>query len=149
MKLSVGAKWGALVGLVDGAIAVAALYLQRDLVAALMRQELARAAASSGAAIAPAQMEQILQIAMATAYVAALIGPLILFTIIGLIMAAVWDRLKLPWYSIGAIFGLALALIGLVGIGTTRLGLEGLAGPLQNFALSLLLAYLLKRAGGT
>ncbi|MEL9990119.1 MAG: hypothetical protein QXP98_02830 [Thermoproteus sp.] len=149
MKLSVGAKWGAVVGLVDGAIAETVLYLQRDLIAALIRQEVARAAASSGVAITPAQIDQIVQIAITTTYVAALVGPLIFFTIIGLIMAAVWGRLKLPWYSIGAIFGLVLALIGLVGIGTARVGLEGLAGPLQNFALSLLLAYLLRSAEGT
>jgi len=77
--------------------------------------------------------------------VATVVGSLVWLVIIGLIMAAVWDGLRLPWYSKGAIFGIVLVLLSLA-VGRPPASALAVVGVATNFLMPLLLAYLLSRA---
>lgn len=145
MKLSSGAKWGAATGAIAGVISDVWIYLNREQIAEAVRQALAR----SGAPLTPSQIDQAVQLAISTSYAAAIVGGVIVYVIIGLIMAAVWDKLKMPWFSIGAIFGLALSAIAVAsGLIAAASGAGGTAlGVVEDFAFSLLLAYLMGRFG--
>ena len=147
MKLSSGAKWGAATGAIAGAISDVWIYLNREQLAEAVRQALA----SSGVPLTPSQIDQAVQFAISTTYIAAIVGGVIVYVIIGLIMAAVWDKLKMPWFSIGAIFGLALSVIA-VASGFAAAAPASVPGRTalsvaEDFAFSLLLAYLMGRFG--
>lgn len=143
--MSSGAKWGAATGAIAGVISDVWIYLNREQIAEAVRQALAR----SGAPLTPSQIDQAVQLAISTSYAAAIVGGVIVYVIIGLIMAAVWDKLKMPWFSIGAIFGLALSAIAVAsGLIAAASGAGGTAlGVVEDFAFSLLLAYLMGRFG--
>jgi hypothetical protein len=72
----------------------------------------------------------------------------------GLIMAAVWERLRLPWYAKGALFGVVLtALLSLPSLLSppppdipTPPAVYGYASTALSFAGPILLAWLLNRA---
>ncbi|MFP3191836.1 MAG: hypothetical protein RXR02_01850 [Thermoproteus sp.] len=145
MKLSQGAKWGAVAGLIGGAVSALELYIYRDELYRAAYEAVASAAQSSGAALTQQQLQQIAQLSVSVAYVAAVVGSLVWLVIIGLIMAAVWDRLRLPWYSKGAIFGIVLVLLSLA-VGRPPASALAVVGVATNFLMPLLLAYLLSRA---
>lgn len=147
VKLSTGTKWGAVTGVVSGAVSDAFIYLNKDYIAEVLRQTLA----NSGAPLTPSQVEQVVQLSISISYVAAIVGGVVVYVIMGLIMAVVWDKLKMPWFSIGAIFGLALAAISAISRAAAVVPAPGVDyaafGIIAEFALSLLLAYFMERFG--
>nr|KJR73133.1 MAG: hypothetical protein TU35_07655 [Thermoproteus sp. AZ2] len=151
MGAGTGAKWGALVGLLDGLIVDALIYSQREYIRQVLYQTIQEAVARQGVATTPSQIQAIVSISTAVMYVAAVLGPLVIMAIVGAIMGAVWRRLGLPWYSKGAIFGLALVAIGVA----SSLASPGAAAYISwlsyaqwalDFASAIAIAYLIERA---
>lgn len=145
MRISAGAKWGALVGLFSGVI--------NDVFTYAYREELVRYAYETliKNGVPPQSAQQIAQSMLTLIYIGAIIGGLIVWIIVGVILAAVWDRLRWPWYSKGALFGLALALIGVLGNfagGPAQAPAAFQLGPVLDLAFALLLAHLLVKFGG-
>jgi len=48
------------------------------------------------------------QVAPPSAFAGSIVGNVIIYLMMGLVMAAVWERLRLPWYAKGALFGVVL-----------------------------------------
>jgi hypothetical protein len=94
------------------------------------------------------------QIAPPSAFMGGVVGNVIIYLIMGLVMAAVWERLRLPWYAKGALFGVVLtALLSLPSLLSppppdfpTPPAVYGYASTALNFAGPILLAWLLNRA---
>ncbi|MCU7788520.1 hypothetical protein ODS41_11420 [Pyrobaculum sp. 3827-6] len=157
MKLSAGAKWGALTGLVFGLLSGVVGYLAVESIKPQLLESMYRKIVESGTP--PEVARQAVQLAAGNlgvwALVGSVLGNLIVLTIVGLIMAAVWDRLKLPWYGKGAIFSLALLLISVLPAVLVKTPNEPAppavfqaVGALLTFAGPLVLAWLLERRGG-
>jgi hypothetical protein len=160
MELSAGAKWGALTGLVFGLLYGVVGYLGVESIKSQILESIYKGAVESGAS--PEAARQAVESAVSTlgivgivAFVFGVLGGLIFLTIVGLIMAAVWDRLKLPWYGKGAIFTLALLLIYVLPGVLIRTPNEPappamyqILGAVLTFASPLVLAWLLERRGG-
>ncbi|MGC9049868.1 hypothetical protein [Pyrobaculum sp.] len=157
MKLSAGAKWGALTGLVFGLLSGVVEYLAVESIKPQLLESMYRKIVESGTP--PEVARQAVQLAAGNlgvwALVGSVLGNLIVLTIVGLIMAAVWDRLKLPWYGKGAIFTLALLLIYVLPGVLIRTPNEPappamyqILGAVLTFASPLVLAWLLERRGG-
>ncbi|AEA12591.1 hypothetical protein TUZN_1111 [Thermoproteus uzoniensis 768-20] len=144
MKLGQGAKWGAVTGLIGGAVSALEIYVLREEIYRAVYEAVASAAQSSGAALTQQQIQQIAELSITGAYIGAVVGSVIWFVIIGLIMAAVWDRLRLPWYSKGAIFGVIIVGLNLA-LGRPPAAALVASGVVVNFLLALLLAYFLSR----
>jgi hypothetical protein len=94
------------------------------------------------------------QIAPPSALAGGIVGNVIIYLIVGLVMAAVWERLMLPWYAKGAFFGVVLTVLlslpSLIsppppGIPTPP-AVYGYASTALYFAGPILLAWLLNRA---
>lgn len=66
------------------------------------------------AGLDPNQAKQFAEIAASTSVVAAplivLLISIVVFFIVGIIMALLWNRVK-PWYALGLLFGIILVLI--------------------------------------
>ncbi|MGB9704415.1 MAG: hypothetical protein ACPL3C_03115 [Pyrobaculum sp.] len=157
MKLSAGAKWGALTGLVFGLLSGVVGYLAVESIKPQLLESMYRKIVESGTP--PEVARQAVQLAAGNlgvwALVGSVLGNIIVLTIVGLIMAAVWDRLKLPWYGKGAIFSLALLLIYVLPGVLIRTPNEPappamyqILGAVLTFASPLVLAWLLERRGG-
>lgn len=149
MRLSTGAKWGALVGLASGAVSAALIYAERDYILSLVYEELRQ----SSVPLTQSQLASLAETALMTSMASAVVGGVILFTIIGLIMAAVWDKLRprISWYGVGAAFGLALILLSLAGSLLLSASWASASSPLQYLGwlqvllFPLLLAFVLEK----
>ncbi|AET33985.1 hypothetical protein [Pyrobaculum ferrireducens] len=156
MKLSAGAKWGALTGLLFGLLNGVVGYLAVESIKPQILESIYKVAVESGAS--PEAAKQAVEFAAGAlglgAFVGGVLGNLIILTIVGLIMAAVWDRLKLPWYGKGAIFSLALLLISVLPGVLIKTPNEPappavfqILGAVLTFAGPLVLSWLLERRG--
>ncbi len=166
MKLTTGVKWGLVVGLVVGVLAGVLAYMSvmsvLDALAEWTYQEMVKAGAPPAEARQAAEL--IRQIAPPSAFAGVIIVNVIIYLIVGLVMAAVWERLRLPWYAKGALFGIVLtALLSLPSLLSPPqlpfiispppppdilmpLVVYGYASTALNFAGPILLAWLLNRA---
>jgi hypothetical protein len=158
MKLTTGAKWGLLAGLVVGVLAGVLAYMSvmsiLDALVEYAYQEMVKMGTPQAQARQTAELTR--QIAPPSAFAGGIVGNVIIYLIMGLVMAAVWERLRLPWYAKGALFGVVLtALLSLPpllsppppGIPMPP-AVYGYASTALNFAGPILLAWLLNRAAG-
>lgn len=149
MRLSTGAKWGALVGLASGAVSAAQIYAQRDYILSLAYEQLRQ----TSVPLAQSQLASLAETVLTVSMASAVVGAVIFFTIIGLIMAAVWGKLrpKMSWYGVGAAFGLALILLSLAGSLPLLASRAPAPSPLQylgwplDLLFPLLLAFILEK----
>jgi len=113
MKLVTGVKWGLVTGIVMGVLAGVVAYMSTvavlDALVEYVYQEMVKAGAPPAQARQMAELTR--QIAPSSALVGGVISGVILYLVLGLVMAAVWERLKLPWYAKGALFGVVLLVI--------------------------------------
>jgi hypothetical protein len=156
MKLTTGVKWGLVAGLVVGVLAGVLAYMSvmsiLDALVEYTYQE--RVKMGTPPALARQAAELIRQIAPPSAFASGIVGGVIIYLIVGLVMAAVWERLRLPWYAKGALFGVVLtALLSLPSLISppppgfpTPPAVYGYASTALNFAGPILLAWLLNRA---
>ena len=144
-------------GLVFGLLSGVVEYLAVESIKPQLLESMYRKIVESGTP--PEVARQAVQLAAGNlgvwALVGSVLGNLIVLTIVGLIMAAVWDRLKLPWYGKGAIFSLALLLISVLPGVLIKTPNEPappavfqILGAVLTFAGPLVLAWLLERRGG-
>ncbi len=153
-KLTTGVKWGLVAGLVVGVLAYMSVMSILDALVEYTYQEMVKMGTPQAQARQAAELTR--QIAPPSAFAGGVVGNVIIYLIMGLVMAAVWERLRLPWYAKGALFGVVL---------TVLLSLPSLLSPpppdipmppavydyastALNFAGSILLAWLLNRAAG-
>jgi len=156
MKLTTGAKWGLVAGLVVGVLAGVLAYMSvmsiLDALVEYTYQE--RVKMGTPPALARQAAELTRQIAPPSAFAGGIIGSVIIYLIMGLVMAAVWERLRLPWYAKGALFGVVLtALLSLPSLLSppppdfpTPPAVYDYASTALYFAGPILLAWLLNRA---
>jgi len=157
MKLTTGVKWGLVAGLVLGVLAGVLAYMSvmsvLDALVEYTYQE--RVKMGTPPALARQAAELIRQIAPPSAFAGGIAGNVIIYLIMGLVMAAVWEKLRLPWYAKGALFGVVLtALLSLPSLLSpppppdipTPPAVYGYASTALNFAGPILLAWLLNRA---
>jgi len=154
--LTTGVKWGLAAGLVVGVLAGVLAYMSvmsvLDALVEYVYQE--RVKMGTPHALARQAAELIRQIAPPSALAGGIVVNVIIYLIMGLVMAAVWERLRLPWYAKGALFGVVLtALLSLPSLLTppppdipTPPAVYGYASTALNFAGPILLAWLLNRA---
>ena len=157
MKLTTGVKWGLVAGLVVGVLAGVLAYMSvmsvLDALVEYAYQEMLKTGTPQAQARQVAELTR--QIAPPSAFAGGIVVNVIIYLIMGLVMAAVWERLRLPWYAKGALFGVVL---------TDLLSLPSLLSPppppdipmppavygydstALNFAGPILLAWLLNRA---
>jgi len=113
MKLITGVKRGLVTGLIMGVLAGALAYMSTiavlDALVEYTYQDMVRAGTPPAQARQAAEL--IRQITPPSAFAGGVIGGVILYVIVGLVMAAVWERLRLPWYGKGALFGVVLVVI--------------------------------------
>jgi len=156
MKLTTGVKWGLVAGLVVGVLAGVLAYMSvmsiLDALVEYAYQEMVKTGTPPALAREAAELTR--QIAPPSAFAGSIIGNVIIYLIMGLVMAAVWERLRLPWYAKGALFGVVLTvLLSLPSLLLppppdipTPLAVYGYASTALNFAGPILLAWLLNRA---
>jgi len=157
MKLTTGVKWGLVAGLVVGVLAGVLAYMSVMSVLDALVEYAYQVMVKTGAPQAEARQaaELIRQIAPPSAFAVSIVGGVIIYLIMGLVMAAVWERLRLPWYAKGALFGVVLtALLSLPSLLSpppppdipTPPAVYGYASTALYFAGPILLAWLLNRA---
>jgi hypothetical protein len=158
MKLTTGVKWGLVAGLVVGVLAGVLAYMSvMSILDALVEhtyQEMVKMGTPPAQARQAAELTR--QIAPPSAFAGGIVGNVIIYLIMGLVMAAVWERLRLPWYAKGALFGVVLTvLLSLLSLLSppppdipTQPAVYGYASTALNFAGPILLAWLLNRAAG-
>jgi uncharacterized membrane protein YagU involved in acid resistance len=158
MKLTTGVKWGLVAGLVVGVLAGVLAYMSvmsiLDALVEYTYQEMVKMGTPPAQARQAAELTR--QIAPPSAFAGVIVGNVIIYLIVGLVMAAVWERLRLPWYAKGALFGVVLTvLLSLPSLLTppppdipTPPEVYGDASTALNFAGPILLAWLLNRAAG-
>ncbi len=157
MKLTTGVKWGLVAGLVVGVLAGVLAYMSvMSILDALVEQayqEMVNMGTPPAEARQAAELTR--QIVPPSAFAGAVVIHIIIYLIVGLIMAAVWERLRLPWYAKGALFGVVLtALLNLPSLLSpppppdvpTSPAVYGYASTALDFAGPILLAWLLNRA---
>lgn len=154
--MTTSVKWGLAAGLVVGVLAGVLAYMSvmsvLDALVEYVYQE--RVKMGTPQAQARQAAELIRQIAPPSALAGGIVVNVIIYLIMGLVMAAVWERLRLPWYAKGALFGVVLtALLSLPSLLTppppgipTPPAVYGYASTALNFAGPILLAWLLNRA---
>ncbi|ACB39946.1 hypothetical protein [Pyrobaculum neutrophilum] len=113
MKLSTGAKWGLVAGLIVGlATGIVGYFgidaIKNQLADYIYREAIAQRAPPGTARQAAQLYVQILPLAT---IVSGVVGSIIIYLIVGVVMALLWERLRMPWYAKGALFGVALLLI--------------------------------------
>jgi thiamine transporter ThiT len=158
MKLTTGVKWGLVAGLMVGVMAGILAYMSvmsiLDALVEYAYQEMVKMGTPQSEARQAAELTR--QIAPPSAFAGGVVGNVIIYLIMGLVMAAVWERLRLPWYAKGALFGVVLAVLLSLpsllsppppGIPTPP-AVYGYASTALNFAGPILLAWLLNRAAG-
>jgi len=156
MKLTTGVKWGLVAGLVVGVLAGVLAYMSvmsiLDDLVEYTYQEMVKMGTPPAQAREAAEFTR--QIAPPSAFASGIISSVIIYFIMGLIMAAVWEMLKLPWYAKGALFGVVLTvLLSLPSLLLppppdipTPPAVYGYASTALSFAGPILLAWLLNRA---
>jgi hypothetical protein len=156
MKLTTGVKWGLVAGLVVGVLAGVLAYMSvMSILDALVEhayQEMVKMGTPPAEARQAAELTR--QIVPPSAFAGGVVWNVIIYLIVGLVMAAVWERLRLPWYAKGALFGVVLtALLSLPSLLSppppdipTPPAVYGYASTALNFAGPILLAWLLNRA---
>jgi thiamine transporter ThiT len=156
MKLTTGVKWGLVAGLVVGVLAGVLAYMSvmsiLDALVEYAYQEMVKMGTPPAQAREAAEFTR--QIAPPSAFAGGIISSVIIYLIMGLVMAAVWEMLKLPWYAKGALFGVVLTvLLSLPSLLLppppdipTAPAVYGYASTALNFAGPILLAWLLNRA---
>ena len=157
MKLTTGAKWGLVAGLVVGVLAGVLAYMSvmsiLDALVEYAYQDMVKRGTPQVQARQAAEL--IRQIAPPSAFTGGIVVNVIIYLIMGLVMAAVWEKLRLPWYAKGALFGVVLtALLSLPSLLSpppppdvpTPPAVYGYASTALNFAGPILLAWLLNRA---
>jgi uncharacterized membrane protein YagU involved in acid resistance len=157
MKLTTGVKWGLVAGLVVGVLAGVLAYMSvmsvLDALVEYAYQEMVKMGTPQAQARQAAELTR--QITPPSAFAGGIVGNVIIYLIMGLVMAAVWEKLRLPWYAKGALFGVVLtALLNLPSLLSpppppdipTPPAVYGYASTALNFAGPILLAWLLNRA---
>jgi len=157
MKLTTGVKWGLVAGLVVGVLAGVLAYMSvmsiLDALVEYTYQEMVKMGTPPARARQAAEFTR--QIVPPSAFAGGIVVNVIIYLIMGLVMAAVWERLRLPWYAKGALFGVVLtALLSLPSLLSpppppdvpTPPAVYGYASTALNFAGPILLAWLLNRA---
>jgi len=157
MKLTTGVKWGLVAGLVVGVLAGVLAYMSvmsvLDALVEYAYQEMLKTGAPQAQARQVAELTR--QITPPSAFAGGIVVNVIIYLIMGLVMAAVWERLRLPWYAKGALFGVVLTvLLSLPSLLSpppppdipTPPAVYGYASAALNFAGPILLAWLLNRA---
>ncbi|MEM4650383.1 MAG: hypothetical protein QW086_01000 [Pyrobaculum sp.] len=156
MKLTTGVKWGLVTGLVMGVLAGVLAYMSvmsvLDALVEYAYQEMVKMGTPQAQARQAAELTR--QIAPPSAFAGGIVGGVITYLIVGLVMAAVWERLRLPWYAKGALFGVVLTvLLSLPSLLTPPPpdipmppAVYGYVSTALNFAGPILLAWLLNRA---
>ena len=156
MKLTTGVKWGLVAGLMVGVLAGVLAYMSvmsvLDALVEYTYQEMVKTGTPPALAREAAELTR--QITPPSAFAGGIVVNVIIYLIVGLVMAAVWERLRLPWYAKGALFGVVLtALLGLPSLLSppppdipTPPAVYGYASTALNFAGPILLAWLLNRA---
>jgi hypothetical protein len=156
MKLTTGVKWGLVAGLVVGVLAGVLAYMSvMSILDALVEhayQEMVKMGTPPAEARQAAELTR--QIMPPSAFAGGVVIHIIIYLIVGLVMAAVWERLRLPWYAKGALFGVVLtALLSLPSLLSppppdvpTPPAVYGYASTALDFAGPILLAWLLNRA---
>jgi hypothetical protein len=113
MKLTTGLKWGLVVGIIIGIVSGVVAYMSVVEVLPQLVEYTYQQLVNSGQPEVVAR--QAVELLKETAPIMALIGgvfvSVVLYLIVGLIMAAVWERLNMPWYAKGALFGVVLVAI--------------------------------------
>ena len=155
--MTTGVKWGLVVGLVVGVLAGVLAYMSvmsvLDALVEYAYQEMLKTGAPQAQARQAAELTR--QIAPPSAFAGGIVVNVIIYLIMGLVMAAVWERLRLPWYAKGALFGVVLtALLSLPSLLSpppppdipTPPAVYGYASTALYFAGPILLAWLLNRA---
>jgi len=156
--LTTGVKWGLVAGLVVGVLAGVLAYMSVMSVLDALVEYVYQGRVKMGTPQEQARQEAelIRQIAPPSAFAGGIVGNVIIYLIMGLVMAAVWERLRLPWYAKGALFGVVLtALLSLPSLLSppppppdipTPPAVYSYASTALNFAGPILLAWLLNRA---
>jgi phosphotransferase system glucose/maltose/N-acetylglucosamine-specific IIC component len=156
VKLTIGVKWGLVAGLVVGVLAGVLAYMSvmsiLDALVEYVYQSMVKTGSPQDQARQVAELTR--QITPPSAFAGSIVGNVIVYLIMGLIMAAVWERLRLPWYAKGALFGVVLtALLNLPSLLSppppdlpTPPAVYGYASTALSFAGPILLAWLLNRA---
>jgi hypothetical protein len=156
MKLTTGVKWGLVAGLVVGVLNGVLAYMSvmsiLDVLVEQAYQEMVKTGTPPAEARQAAEFTR--QIVPPSAFAGGIIVNVIIYLIMGLVMAAVWERLRLPWYAKGALFGVVLtALLSLPSLLSppppdipTPPAVFGYASVVLDFVGPILLAWLLNRA---
>ena len=157
MKLTAGVKWGLVAGLVVGVLAGVLAYMSvmsiLDALVEYAYQAMVEMGTPQDQARQAAELTR--QIAPPSAFAGGIIGNVIIYLMMGLVMAAMWERLRLPWYAKGALFGVVLtALLSLPSLLSpppppdipTPPAVYSYASTALSFAGPILLAWLLDRA---
>ncbi len=154
--MTTGVKWGLVAGLVVGVLAGVLAYMSvmsiLDALVEYAYQEMVKMGTPPAEARQAAELTR--QIAPPSAFAGGVVVHVIIYLIMGLVMAAVWERLRLPWYAKGALFGVVLTvLLSLPSLLSppppdipTPPAVYGYASTALNFAGPILLAWLLNRA---
>jgi uncharacterized membrane protein YagU involved in acid resistance len=154
MKLTTRVKWGLVAGLVVGVLAGVLAYMSimsiLDVIVEQTYQEMVQGGIPPAEARQAAELTR--QIVPFTVFAGVVVIHVIIYLIVGLVMAAVWERLRLPWYAKGALFGVVLAILfSLLSPPPppdvpTPSAVFGYASVALDFAGPILLAWLLNRA---
>jgi len=158
MKLTTGVKWGLVAGLVVGVLTGVLAYMSVMSVLDALVEYAYQEAVKTGLPQDQARQvaERARQTAPLSAFAGGIVGNVIIYLVVGLLMAAEWERLRFPWYAKGALFGAVLAVLhGLPSLLTppppdipTPPAVYTYATTALNFAGPILLASLLNRAAG-
>ncbi len=115
MRIKTGAIWGLITGVIIGLPMAAIAYLTMAALLDWLKVVVYQQAIAAG--LDPNQAKQFAEIAASTSVVAApliaLLISIVVFFIVGIIMALLWNRVK-PWYALGLLFGIILVLINVV-----------------------------------
>ncbi|ABL87266.1 conserved hypothetical protein [Pyrobaculum islandicum DSM 4184] len=113
MKISTGVKWGLVAGLIVGLATGIVDYFGIDAIKNQLADYIYREAIAQGASpeIARRAAQTAVEILPLLTIVGGVIVGLIIYIIVGVVLAVLWERLKMPWYAKGALFGVVLLLI--------------------------------------
>ncbi|MEM1597672.1 MAG: hypothetical protein QXP31_04945 [Pyrobaculum sp.] len=121
MKLSRGLLWGLVVGLAVGLVVAVISYMGLmevwDAYLNYIYQVVYSTMVKTG--VTPAEAERSAQLAVnitkqwliPSIVIGAVALFIIIFIVLGVVMAATWERLKMMWYGKGALFAVALLMI--------------------------------------
>ncbi|MEM0468282.1 MAG: hypothetical protein QXT27_03685 [Pyrobaculum sp.] len=159
MKLSTGALWGVVVGLIIGALWGVIGYLGIIAIEDEFREFVKQQIIAMGGR--PEDAERAVQMTMDWLLVSLVVSSVtfgaLIFLIVGVAMALLWKKLKIQWFGKGALFAIVLVAIlnlpSLIlppppGLPTPPLEYNA-ASAVVTFLGPMLLAYLLQLRGGS